>query len=288
MALIALPRVHAVDLSLTVKGTDDVLRAAVRQNDSEMVQLAVHKGADPFEKDVNGRSALDIAPNDSMRALLHQLSSAANDSRAVNPAHSPSYRGFLSKWTNMVGGFKLRWFVLKDGVLSYYQSPEDVGRHARGSVYLRYATIQQDKREPNRFEVVSQMGKGVNKFYLRGTDAAECTQWIQVLERSKRFHELEAQHTTGAERSSTATEPASAGTALQTHESGFLDDASSEAASLEDSASVQQESTGLPHSKEFAIVQNLMTTYFEVSLQAVHKLDAVSYTHLTLPTIYSV
>ena len=288
MALIALPRVHAVDLSLTVKGTDDVLRAAVRQNDSEMVQLAVHKGADPFEKDVNGRSALDIAPNDSMRALLHQLSSAANDSRAVNPAHSPSYRGFLSKWTNMVGGFKLRWFVLKDGVLSYYQSPEDVGRHARGSVYLRYATIQQDKREPNRFEVVSQMGKGVNKFYLRGTDAAECTQWIQVLERSKRFHELEAQHTTGAERSSTATEPASAGTALQTHESGFLDDASSEAASLEDSASVQQESTGLPHSKEFAIVQNLMTTYFEVSLQAVHKLDgtghAASAIQAPLPT----
>ena len=58
LALIALPRVHAVDLSLTVKGTDDVLRAAVRQNDSEMVQLAVHKGADPFEKDVNGRLSL--------------------------------------------------------------------------------------------------------------------------------------------------------------------------------------------------------------------------------------
>ena len=83
----------------------------------------------------------------------------------------------------------MRWFVLSDGVLSYYQSPDDEGRHARGSIYLRYAKIITDHRERNRFEIVSRMGKGMNKLYLRGSDSAESVRWIQMLEKAKRSAE---------------------------------------------------------------------------------------------------
>lgn len=30
-------------------------------------------------------------------------------------------KGYLKKWTNYTTGYKLRWFVLEDGVLSYYK-----------------------------------------------------------------------------------------------------------------------------------------------------------------------
>jgi hypothetical protein len=30
-------------------------------------------------------------------------------------------KGYLKKWTNYTSGYKLRWFVLEDGVLSYYK-----------------------------------------------------------------------------------------------------------------------------------------------------------------------
>ena len=32
------------------------------------------------------------------------------------------YRGWLLKWTNYIKGYRQRWFVLSDGLLSYYRS----------------------------------------------------------------------------------------------------------------------------------------------------------------------
>ena len=34
---------------------------------------------------------------------------------------SREMKGYLKKWTNYTSGYKLRWFVLEDGVLSYYK-----------------------------------------------------------------------------------------------------------------------------------------------------------------------
>jgi hypothetical protein len=31
----------------------------------------------------------------------------------------PNLKGYLSKWVNYRQGWKTRWFVIKDGVLSY-------------------------------------------------------------------------------------------------------------------------------------------------------------------------
>lgn len=185
LQLVTLPRVNSVDLLVTNPETNhDVLQAAVLHKNRDLIVAAIKHGADPYTKDPSGKSADDYSPDSDTRALLRQLSNSDGSNKMD---HSPTFRGFLEKWTNVVGGFKLRWFVLKDGVLSYYQSPEDEGRLVRGSTHLQYATIRTEK-DATRFEVISRVGKGSNKVYLRANDAAECHRWVQMLETSKRFH----------------------------------------------------------------------------------------------------
>ena len=50
-------------------------------------------------------------------AILGGTSSEA----ALTSKEGREMKGYLKKWTNYTGGYKLRWFVLEDGVLSYYK-----------------------------------------------------------------------------------------------------------------------------------------------------------------------
>lgn len=50
-------------------------------------------------------------------------------------------RGTLSKWTNYLHGWQDRYFVIADGILSYYKSEFDTNFGCRGSVSVQRATI---------------------------------------------------------------------------------------------------------------------------------------------------
>lgn len=50
--------------------------------------------------------------------------------------------GTLSKWTNYIHGWQHRYFVLKNGTLSYYRSENDLAFGCRGSVSIAKALIQ--------------------------------------------------------------------------------------------------------------------------------------------------
>jgi hypothetical protein len=41
--------------------------------------------------------------------------------KALDNKEAREMKGYLKKWTNYTSGWKLRWFVLEDGVLSYYK-----------------------------------------------------------------------------------------------------------------------------------------------------------------------
>lgn len=41
------------------------------------------------------------------------------------PAGSDTYKGWLYKWTNYLKGYQRRWFVLSNGLLSYYRTAAD-------------------------------------------------------------------------------------------------------------------------------------------------------------------
>jgi len=106
-----------------------------------LVELAVKRGADIFVRDRMGRRVLDgeKGADDRIKAFLRQcryrhypdhsmstkltVSFPVHDQDSVVQSKSdgrpPDLRGFLSKWVNYRSGWKTRWFVLENGVLSY-------------------------------------------------------------------------------------------------------------------------------------------------------------------------
>ena len=53
-----------------------------------------------------------------------------------------SYEGSVSKWTNYLHGWQLRYLVLRDGTLYYYKSESDTGFGSRGSVRVAKTRIE--------------------------------------------------------------------------------------------------------------------------------------------------
>ena len=61
---------------------------------------------------------------------------------AVNESRQEiSLDGTLSKWTNYLHGWQDRYFILRDGNLSYFKSEFDTAFGCRGSVSLAKAKI---------------------------------------------------------------------------------------------------------------------------------------------------
>ncbi|XP_053153072.1 pleckstrin homology domain-containing family A member 3-like isoform X4 [Hemicordylus capensis] len=50
--------------------------------------------------------------------------------------------GALLKWTNYLSGWQPRYFVLENGILSYYDSQDDVGKGSKGSIKMAVCEIK--------------------------------------------------------------------------------------------------------------------------------------------------
>lgn len=44
-----------------------------------------------------------------------------SQAKGVGPHGEPEMKGWLFKWTNYLKGYQRRWFVLHNGLLSYYR-----------------------------------------------------------------------------------------------------------------------------------------------------------------------
>lgn len=119
-----------------------LLHEAAKKKDVKLAQLLLLNGADPFRRDRKGKLPQDYTKDDRTRAILKRSPAAAAAQRGIQektilaggqqgPAaaadngmgakESREMKGYLKKWTNYTSGYKLRWFVLEDGVLSYYK-----------------------------------------------------------------------------------------------------------------------------------------------------------------------
>ena len=121
----------------TVETGGTLLHEASRKGDIKLIQLLLLSGADPFRRDRKGRLPPDVTKDDRTRAILKKSPAAAAAQRgiqerailggslqaenALSSRESREMKGYLKKWTNYTSGYKLRWFVLEDGVLSYYK-----------------------------------------------------------------------------------------------------------------------------------------------------------------------
>lgn len=124
---------------ITVQSGGTLLHEAARNRDMSLIQLLLLHGADPFRRDRRGKLPQDVTKDDRTRSILKKSPAAAAAQRGIQEkavlgnTTAPTLdnqpggkdgremKGYLKKWTNYTTGYKLRWFVLEDGVLSYYK-----------------------------------------------------------------------------------------------------------------------------------------------------------------------
>jgi len=126
-----------------------LLHEAAKKKDTKLIQLLLMHGADPFRRDHKGKLPQDVTKDEKTRGILKKSPAAVAAARGIEERavlgsaaeHAPpghqggaggegtlgsketrEMKGYLKKWTNYTGGYKLRWFVLEDGVLSYYKN----------------------------------------------------------------------------------------------------------------------------------------------------------------------
>ncbi|XP_044070519.1 pleckstrin homology domain-containing family A member 3 isoform X1 [Siniperca chuatsi] len=90
--------------------------------------------------------------------------------------------GILYKWTNYMTGWQPRWFVLENGVISYYDNEDDVGKGSKGSIKMSVCDIKVHPSDPTRLELII---PGEQHFYVRAVNAAERQRWLVALGSSK-------------------------------------------------------------------------------------------------------
>ena len=85
-----------------------------------------------------------------------------------------SMEGFMSKWTNMVSGWKKRYFVLDENILKYSKAK---GQQFKGQIHLNIANIIPHKKDKRRYSLDS----GTKRIHLRGYSVEETEQWITAI-----------------------------------------------------------------------------------------------------------
>jgi hypothetical protein len=141
--------VNSLDLvtdKITAQTGGTLLHEGARNKDVQLIEILLTHGADPFRRDRKGKLPQDVTKDDKTKAMLKKSPAAALAQRGIQEkailgnsnaqglagrasiGETPlagkdarEMRGYLKKWTNYTTGYKLRWFVLEDGVLSYYK-----------------------------------------------------------------------------------------------------------------------------------------------------------------------
>ncbi|KAF6017922.1 hypothetical protein EB796_023787 [Bugula neritina] len=88
--------------------------------------------------------------------------------------------GWIFKWTNYINGYQRRWFVLQNGMLSYYKNQGEMSHTCRGTINLVNAVIQTE--DPCYFVVTNGYS---NAFYLKASSDTERNKWVTALEKAR-------------------------------------------------------------------------------------------------------
>ncbi|KAM0333456.1 hypothetical protein ACHAQA_002118 [Verticillium albo-atrum] len=210
--------------ALTVQNGGTLLHEAARKKNSQLIQVLLLHGADPFRRDRKGKLPQDVTKDDTTRSMLkrspaavaaqrgiqekavlgHAASQGASSSTPGDPLAGREARemsGYLKKWTNYRKGYQLRFFVLEDGVMSYYKHQDDAGSACRGAINMRIAKLHMSADEKTKFEII---GKSSPKYTLKANHEVEAKRWFWALNNSIQWtkdqaKEEEKQKARGAE-----------------------------------------------------------------------------------------
>lgn len=199
---------------VTAQSGGTPLHEGARKKDTKLIQILLMHGADPFRRDKKGKLPQDVTKDDRTKAILKKSPAAAIAQRGIqekailgnNTAQalagrssigepplagkdSREMRGYLKKWTNYTTGYKLRWFVLEDGVLSYYKHQDDAGSACRGAINMKIARLNMDPQDKTRFEI---HGKSSVKYHLKANHVVEAKRWFWTLNNAIQWAKDEA------------------------------------------------------------------------------------------------
>lgn len=90
--------------------------------------------------------------------------------------------GVLWKWTNYFSGWQARWFILDNGILSYYKSEEDVVTGCKGSVKISACDIVVHGTDHSRLDLIV---PGEQHFYIKASNPQERQEWLVALGSTK-------------------------------------------------------------------------------------------------------
>lgn len=206
----------------TVESGGTLLHEAAHNRDTQLIQLLLLHGADPFRRDRRGKLPQDVTKDDRTRSILKKSPAAAaaqmgiQEKAVLGNLTSPTVdsapggkdgremNGYLKKWTNYTSGYKLRWFVLEDGVLSYYKhqgrsvghvsrirltQADDAGSACRGAINMRISKLYMDPQDKTRFEI---QGKSSIKYHLKANHIVEAKRWFWALNNAIQWTKDEA------------------------------------------------------------------------------------------------
>ncbi|KAK4153103.1 Oxysterol-binding protein-domain-containing protein [Chaetomidium leptoderma] len=187
----------------TMESGGTLLHEAARRKNSRLIQVLLLHGADPFRRDRKGKLPQDVTKDEITRAMLKKspaavaaqrgiqekavLGSTTQGAAAATPGdplagrEAREMKGYLKKWTNYRKGYQLRWFVLEDGVLSYYKHQDDAGSACRGAINTRIAKLHMSADEKTKFEI---HGKSSVKYTLKANHEVEAKRWFWALNNS--------------------------------------------------------------------------------------------------------
>lgn len=212
-----------------------LLHEGARNKDAQLIEILLTHGADPFRRDKKGKLPQDVTKDDKTRALLKRSPAAAIAQRGIQERailgnsnaqgltgrvsigdaplagkDAREMRGYLKKWTNYTTGYKLRWFVLEDGVLSYYKHQgkskslviappahrplltcciDDAGSACRGAINMKIARLNMDAQDKTHFEI---HGKSSVKYHLKANHVVEAKRWFWSLNNAIQWAKDEA------------------------------------------------------------------------------------------------
>ncbi|XP_005100346.1 pleckstrin homology domain-containing family A member 8 [Aplysia californica] len=90
--------------------------------------------------------------------------------------------GVLWKWTNYLSGWQPRWFILDNGVLSYYKSQEDVNNGCKGSIKMTVCDIVVHPADMTRLDLII---PGEQHYYVKASTPQDRQSWLIALGSSK-------------------------------------------------------------------------------------------------------
>ena len=154
------------------------LHCASYRGHVDVVNYLIQKKVDKTVKNSVGKTAVDIAKNDGIKVLIETPPFEIYKPRI-------GIEGYLEKKVNSLFGWKKRYFVLEDCVLTYYRDEaEALSRHSpMGSLHLQMAIITIDEQQPETLTL--DVNSNVHK--LRASSEQECQRWVESMESQRAY-----------------------------------------------------------------------------------------------------